>query len=139
MRKILMCYEERPVAPRVIERTAQLAKAFDATVVVTSVARVLHGMAARGMGGIDPTDPPERHAEEVEDAAARLAELGVAKVEKVTGIGDPTRAILQLAEERQVDVIVVGAHDGGMLSQLVESSPAGTIATKAHADVLVVH
>jgi universal stress protein A len=134
-----MCYEERPIAPRVVARTAELAKAFDAHVIVLSVARVLHGMAARGMGGIDPTDAPERHAEEVEEAAALLAELGVTQVHKVTGVGEPASAILQLAEERDVDLIVMGAHDGGVVSRLFEGSPGDTVVHKARADVLIVH
>ena len=41
MKTILLAYEERPVSARVLERTAELAKAFDANVIVTSVAPIL--------------------------------------------------------------------------------------------------
>jgi nucleotide-binding universal stress UspA family protein len=139
MRTILMCYEERPVAPRVLEHTAEIAKAFGAKVIVTSVAPVLSGMAARGISGIDPTDDPERHRAETVEARERLLELGVADIETVTGLGDTASTILELAEQRSVDLIVVGAHDGGAFSRFLEGSPGDTIAHKAHADVLVVH
>ena len=136
MKTILVCYEERPVAPRVLERAAMLAKALGAKVIVTSVAPVLHG---KGLGPYDPADPPERHEAEVEDAAARLAELGVTGVETVTGAGDPAHAIIHLADERRTDLIVLGAHDGGLFSRLFEGSTGDTVVHKAHTDVLVVH
>ena len=135
MKTILMCYEEGPVSARVVERTALVAKTFSAHVLVTSVAPVLHG---RG-GPIDATDPPSRHAAEVEDAVSRLAELGVTGAETVVGVGDPAKAIVTLADERNVDLIVVGAHEGGIVSRLVEGSVGETVARKAHADVLIVH
>ena len=44
MKTILMCYEEGPVASRVVERTAFLGQdVLGAKVLVTSVAPVLHG------------------------------------------------------------------------------------------------
>jgi nucleotide-binding universal stress UspA family protein len=134
-----MCYEERPVAPRVVEHTAELAVALGARVIVTSVAPVLASLAAHGLAGIDPTDDPERHRAEAEDARKRLLELGVADVETVEALGTPASAILELAGTRRVDLIVVGAHDGGALSRLFEGSPGDTIAHKARCDVLVVH
>ena len=135
MKTILVCYEERPVAARVLERAALFAKALGAKVIVTSVAPAVYG---RG-GPIDVVDPPARHEVEVEDAAARLGELGVAGVETVAGFGDPARTIVDLADERRVDLIVLGAHDGGLFSRLFEGSIGDTVVHKAHTDVLVVH
>lgn len=138
MKQILVCYEERPVSGRVLERAALLAKALEAKVIVTSVAPVLR-MPRRGMGPIDPADPPERHEEELRDAAARLAELGVGDAETVAGLGDPARTVLDLAEKRGVDLIVLGAHEGGVLSRLFEGSIGDAVVHKAQTDVLVVH
>ena len=136
MKTILVCYEERPVAAHVLERAAMLAKALGAKVIITSVAPVVHG---RSIGPYDPADPPERHEAEVDDAAARLTELGVTGVETVIGAGDPAHAIVDLADERKVDLIVLGAHDGGLFSRLFEGAIGDTVVHKAHADVLVVH
>jgi len=137
VRTILICYEERPVSGRVLERAAELAKALGAQVIVTSVAPVI-GVAPRGTTRIDLADPPERHAEELRDAAARLAELGVENVEGVTGIGDPADTIVELAGQRDVDLIVLGAHDGGVLSRFFAGSVGDAVVHKAHTDVLVV-
>jgi nucleotide-binding universal stress UspA family protein len=136
MKIILLAYEERPVSRRVLDRTAELAKAFDAEVIVTSVARVLH---TRGQGPWDPADPPSRHRQEVDDAAARLAEMGVRGAETVVASGDPGDAIVKLADERKADLIVLGAHDGGLLSRLIEGSVSDSVAHHAHTDVLIVH
>jgi nucleotide-binding universal stress UspA family protein len=136
MKTLLVCYEERPVAQRVLERAAEFARLLDAKVILTSVAPVIHG---RGVGPYDPVDPPARHEEEVEDAAARLAELGVQDVETVVGMGEPAHAIVELADSRSVDLIVLGAHDGGLFSRLLEGSIGDRVAHKAHTDVLIVH
>ncbi|HXG75132.1 MAG TPA: universal stress protein [Gaiellaceae bacterium] len=137
MKRILVAYEERPVSPRVLERAAELARVFHAKVIATSVAPVLQ--VARGVGPYDPADPPSRHEQELLDARARLAELGVADVEIVTAVGDPAHAILDLAAEKEVDLIVIGAHEGGALSRLLGASPTDEVVHRAPVDVLVVH
>jgi nucleotide-binding universal stress UspA family protein len=134
MKTILVCYEERPVAPRVLERSAELATLTEAKVIVTSVTPVFH---LRG-GPIDPADPPERHEAEANEAAARLAELGVTDVEIVPSIGDPAPTIVRLAEDRDVDLIVLGAHDGGLFSRLLAGSTGDAVVHRAKTDVLIV-
>jgi nucleotide-binding universal stress UspA family protein len=136
MKTILVCYEERPVAQRVLERAAELAKALDARVVVTSVAPALH--VVRAGGPVDPVDPPARHEEEVAQAARELEAMGVASVEAVTGFGDVPDTIVALAEEREADLIVLGAHDGGMLSRLLGTSTTDAVLHRSPTDVLVV-
>lgn len=136
MKTILVCYEEGSLASRVLQRAAEYAKLSGANVVVTSIARVIHG---KGTGPIDPTDPPERHQAELEDAAAQLETLGIANIETVVGVGDPARGILEAAEKYGVDLIVVGAHDGGTFSRVLSGDVGDTVAHKAHADVLIVH
>ena len=135
MKTILLAYEERPVAPRVLERTVELAKALRARVIVTSVAPIL---LTKGQGPWDPADPPSRHREEVDHAAARLAELGVQGVETVVTGGDPAHAIVELADERKADLIVLGMTDHPHLARLL-GSVSDDVAHHAHCDVLLVH
>jgi nucleotide-binding universal stress UspA family protein len=137
MKTILVCYEERPVAQRVLARAAELAKALDAHVIVTSVAPALH--VVRGGGPVDPVDPPARHEEEVAQAVKTLAELGLTSVDTVIGLGDVSDTIVALAEEREADLIVLGAHDGGVISRLLGTSTTDAVAHKAPTDVLIVH
>ena len=76
--------------------------------------------------------------EELKDAAAQLATLGIPNVETVGGLGDPAHAILSAAEKHNADLIVLGAHDGGAFSRVLGGNIGDTVAHKAHADVLVV-
>ena len=69
----------------------------------------------------------------------RLAELGLQGVETVVTGGEPARAIVELADERKADLIVLGAHDGGLVSRLFEGSVDDAVSHRAHTDVLIVH
>ena len=100
MKTIVVGYDETEAAKRALARAAELATAFDAKVIVTSVARVLVGaVAARGIGPLDPVDPPELHHEELKHAAAFLGERGI-DAEYSVALGDPATEILELEERR---------------------------------------
>ena len=101
MKTILVGYDETEPAKRALARAAELAAAFEAKVIVTSVAQVLVGAAAaRGVGPIDPVDTPELHREELRHAAAFLEERDI-QAEYTVALGDPAKVILDLAEDRQ--------------------------------------
>ena len=139
MKTILVGYDDSEHARRALERAAELAVAFDAEVLVTSVAQVLVGAAAsHGMGPIDPADTPELHREELKHAADFLAERGV-RAEYTVALGNPATAILELAESRGADMIVVGTREAGLLERLLDPSVSGAVQRRAHCDVLVVH
>jgi nucleotide-binding universal stress UspA family protein len=108
-------------------------------VIVTSVAHALVGAAAaRGVGPVDPVDPPELHREELRHAAAFLSERGL-HAEYDVALGDPAEKILELAESRDADLIVVGTREARLLGRLLDPSVSGAVQRKAHCDVLVVH
>lgn len=139
MKTILVGYDETEPAKRALARAAELAAAFDANVIVTSVAQVLVGAAAaHGIGPIDPADPPALHREELGHAAAFLSERGI-RAEYTVALGDPAKAILELAESRNADLIVVGTREPGLIERLLDPSVSGAVHRKAHCDVLVVH
>jgi len=136
MKTIVLGFDDSPEAARATQRTAELAKALDARVVVTSVAPILMP-AARGIGPHDPTDPPERHETLARDAAALLQEHGV-ETECVTSLGDPGDAIVKVADAHDADLIVLGMTDHRHLARLL-GSVSDDVAHHAHCDVLLVH
>ena len=139
MKTIVVGYDETEVAKRALARAAELATAFDAKVIVTSVARVLVGAAAaRGIGPLDPVDPPELHREELRHAAAFLSERDI-DAEYSVALGDPATEILKLAESRGADLIIVGTREARLLERLIDPSVSGSVQRRAHCDVLVVH
>lgn len=137
MQTIVVGYDEGEPAKRALARAAELAKAFGGKVVVTSVARALVP-AAHGLGPVDPVDPLEDHDEQLRHAAAFLAEHDL-EGEYRTGLGDPAKAIVRLAEERDADLIVVGTLEPGLIARLLGLSVSGEVQRRAHCDVLIVH
>lgn len=137
MKTVVLGYEDTVPAKHALERTAELARAFQAKVVVVSVAPVLV-LAAHGIGPIDPADPPELHREELEHAKALLGERGI-EAEYQVALGDPAEMILDVAEARGADMIVVGSREVGLVQRLLGQSVSGAVQRKAHCDVLIVH
>ena len=137
MNTILLAYDGSEPSARALERAAELAKALTASVYVTSVVPVLAG-SARSMGPYDPADPPAAHAEQLEHARARLAELGVDAV-LAPAHGDPADAILRLADEIAVDLIVLGSHERSLVEHALGMSVSGAVTRRAHRDKLVAH
>jgi nucleotide-binding universal stress UspA family protein len=131
--------DETEASAHALERAAELAQAPGAELVVTSAAAVLTGMAAaHGVGPWDPADPPEEHREELAQAREYLRSRNVT-AEFVLGAGEPSEAILNVAEERNADLIVVGTREASRLERLLSGSVSRAVSSKAHIDVLIVH
>jgi nucleotide-binding universal stress UspA family protein len=137
MKRIVLGYDDTESATRALQRTCELAKALQGYVVVVSVAPALVS-AGRGIGPIDPTDPPERHREELLQAKAVLDEECIA-ADYVVGLGDPADFIVETAEQKGADMIVVGTSEPGFIARILGLSVSETVQRRAHCDVLVVH
>lgn len=133
MNTILVGYDGTEASGRALERAGDLAVAFGSTVVVASVAPL---MAASG--SFDPTDPPEEHSALLDKAHAALAARGVS-AEVQLGVGDPAEAIVELADQRNADLIVVGTREPGFFERLLGHSVSDSVQRHAHCDVLIVH
>jgi nucleotide-binding universal stress UspA family protein len=54
-------------------------------------------------------------------------------------VGAAANEIVDVAEERDADLIVVGTHEPGFLDRLLAGSVSQGVARRAHCDVLIVH
>lgn len=136
MKKIVVGYDDSDAAKRALERAAQLARAFDSELIVTSVAPAMTSIG-RSAGPIDPTDPPSAHVEELKQAQAYLQGERL-EADYVPALGHPADTIAQLAEERGADLIVLGTH-ATAIGRLLGQSVSESVAHKVHCDVLIVH
>jgi nucleotide-binding universal stress UspA family protein len=124
---ILLAYNDSDASNRALERAGQLAKLYDAKLVVTSVTPVAVGSAP------DMTPGPE-----LKKAEARLREDGV-EPELVEAIGDIAAAIVEAAETHGAGLIVIGTREPSQVERLLGHSVSEQVQRMAHCDVLIVH
>jgi nucleotide-binding universal stress UspA family protein len=134
---IVVGYDETPGSLRALDRAAMLAKALGSKLVVTSVTPLMVSIGRSG-GPIDPTDPPEKHAKELESARAHLEGQGI-DAEYRPAVGEPADAIVQLADEVDAELIVVGTREPNLIQRLTGQSVSEAVSHHAHRDVLIVH
>jgi nucleotide-binding universal stress UspA family protein len=127
MKNIVLGYDDTEPSQRALERAAELAKALSADLAVVSVAPLGSG-GVRGAGGVDSIDSPAKHAE---------GQAVTAVYQEI--VGDPAEAIVQFADQRKADLIIVGTRDHHMLGRLFGQSVSETVSHHAHCDMLVVH
>lgn len=137
MNQIVVGYDETEPAKRALERAGELAEAFDAKLIVTSVTPILIG-AGRTAGPTDPTDSFGKHLQELTQARSFLAGRKI-DAEFVPAVGEPADTIVELAEQRNADLIVVGTREPNILERLLGQSVSQAVSRQAHCDVLIVH
>jgi len=125
MKTIVVGYDESDPAERALLRAAELARFYDAKLIVTSVVPVLIKMG----------EGPESEPIETQQ---RLRELDI-EAELVEAIGDPADAIVEVAEQRDADLIVVGTREPSLIERELGHSVSEHVQRRAHCDVLIVH
>ncbi|MEM1925461.1 MAG: universal stress protein [Pyrobaculum sp.] len=125
-RKILIAYDGSDHAKKAIQHAVALAKAFDSALYVITIA----------------TDPSqvsiERARRIVDEAARQISDMGVSVAETEVRSGNPPTEILNYAEEREVDLIVMGSRGLSAIQRLVLGSVSQTVVSRARVPVLVV-
>jgi nucleotide-binding universal stress UspA family protein len=137
MKTIVVGYDETPAANRALERAAELAGAFGSHIIVTSVAPIVTSVG-RSAGPVDAADPPAEHVRELGDARSFLEGKGLT-ADYVPAVGHPAETIVQVADERKADLIVVGTRELGVVGRLLGQSVSEGVVHKADCDVLIVH
>ena len=124
---ILLAYNDTDVSNRALDRAGQLAKLYEAKLVVTSVTPVVVGSA-----------PSMEPGPELQRAAERLSEHGV-EAELVEAIGEIASAIIEVAEANDVGLIVLGTREPSQVERMLGHSVSEQVQRMAHCDVLIVH
>lgn len=127
MKTIVLAYNDTNASDRALERAAELARFYEAKLVVTSVVPVLVG-----------AEPSTGPGPELQLAEARLREQGL-EPELVEAVGEIAEAIVEVADRRGADLIVVGTREPNFVQRLLGQSVSQAVSRHASCDVLIVH
>ncbi len=129
---------------RAVDRAADVARDAGATLLLVTAYHPMDARAARdasdALGDEAYKVSGSTPAEDVlRDAAERARGLGASVVETLAVEGDPVDALLNTANARAVDLLVVGNRGLNSLAGRLLGSVPASLTHKANCDVLVVH
>jgi nucleotide-binding universal stress UspA family protein len=166
--QIVVGYDGSEAADRALRRAAAIAEAFSARLVVVSVegssyvpASALEPAAAAGLappatgplapGGLapggtvplpetapGPPEPEELARRQLERARMSLVGRNI-EADYVVELGEPAERLLELADQRDADLIVVGSREHGFVERLLGRPVDEVVARRSERDVLLVH
>jgi nucleotide-binding universal stress UspA family protein len=142
MKEIIVGYDGSAEAERALVRAADIADAFSSRLVVASIAKYATAAAVAPVAptpvATRPPEPGQLAERELEQARASLAGRSL-ETEYVADVGDAAERLLELAERRDADLIVVGSREHGFLEHVLGMSCDEKVARRAHTDVMLVH
>ena len=164
MKTIVVGYDGTEAAERALRRAAEVAEAFSARLIVVSVSASAYvpapvsafepaaepvpptvagpvppaGTVPLPQPPTAPPEPEEFARRQLERAQTSLASRRV-EAEYVVELGDPAERLLEVADRREADLIVVGSREHGFLERLLGRSVDEAVARRAERDVLLVH
>lgn len=141
-RNILVPVDGSPPSDAAISLALQVAADESATVTFAHVLEVAKLVAMASPSSIDPSfaiDAAQTAAKEILDRAKGMASGSKVITSSVLLEGDRVSELLALAQERKVDLIVVGSHGRGGISRALLGSVAEGILRSSPIPVLVTH
>lgn len=130
---ILLATDLSDTCGEVNRKAMEMAKAFGAKI---SIIHTIEPIPAYGYPGIADLESPmiDSATKEMEKVATAL---GIEKADRYIEFGSVKAQVLRIAEEKNVDLIVVGSHGRHGLSRLLGSSASG-IVHGADCDVMTI-
>jgi nucleotide-binding universal stress UspA family protein len=139
---ILFAYDGSELAANAIAEAGQQLRPGRAAVVVTVWEPFNVGFLPVGGIGFDAAgaDEVRKAAEETAAQGASLAQAAGFQAKGVTAEAAPTsKGIIDVAEQLDASLIVLGSHGRSGVASLMVGSVAGAVAAHSHRSVLIVH
>jgi nucleotide-binding universal stress UspA family protein len=148
--RILVATDASAASNRALEMAAQFAKQHDAELLIVHVIRDMQIP-------FEIKEIPELESDTIEsfatareeimrkvaesvlkDAKQKVEKAGVDNVQTTIGTGDPATSILDIAERRKIDMIVIGTRGLGKLKSKVLGSVSRKVTNNAETSCLIV-
>ena len=139
--RVLVALDGSPRAPGVFDAAAEIAARFGATLFPFRALFVPPEFPAAAAGSRADALPPHLTKVALDDLlrlAGRPAFPGVRTASPTVRFGTPWRLIIEVSEELDVDLIVLGSHGYHGLDRILGTT-AASVANHAHRHVFVVH
>ena len=141
--RILLAIDDSKFSEAAIEAVIEQARPQDTEVRILHVVESPPLLVAREMGGYDPAletawESQRQQARAVVAKAAELLRARGLKVAAAVEDGDPKSKILDVAEEWQADLIVLGSHGRKGLNRFLMGSISDAVARHARCSVEIV-
>jgi nucleotide-binding universal stress UspA family protein len=143
LQKILLPTDFSGCAGYALPYAAQIARATNATIICVHVVEPV--VPSVGYTGLAEPMPIADISEQLEDSAERqlpklaeCEECNGLNVEEIIVHGDAAAEIVRVAEEREVDLIVISSHGRTGLGRMIFGSTAEAVVRHAACPVLVV-
>ena len=143
IRSILLPTDFSECASYALSYATEMARASSASIICVHVIEPV--MPAVGYTGLSEPLPVADISEQLEDSATRelpkiaeCEECAGLEIEEVIAHGDAASEIVRVAQEREVDLIVISSHGRTGLGRILFGSTAESVVRHAHCPVLVV-
>jgi len=135
-KRILVCLENSPTDPSIIDHVKELARLCDSTVLLIHVA---DGWAARNIKQLDLRESEEMREdrEYLERVAAGFVAAGIPS-EALLATGDPPAEITAAADRERCDLIAMATHGHKLIADVIHGSVATSVRHRSMVPVLLV-
>jgi nucleotide-binding universal stress UspA family protein len=150
-RKILVAVDISESSQQALEQALQLINLQTGTVILLSVETPISPPTASPVPGVFGEDAlldwqqgaeliqlEEKRAHAALERAETLCQQAGISCEKRLELGDPQHIICDVAQQEDVNLVVVGSHNKGIMERLLLGSVSNYVVNHAHCPVLVV-
>ena len=117
--KIMVCYDGSDKSRKALEKTVQLFKAEGADIII--VTAVEEPLDASSVDEESFEKWRDKRKEDLASAAGWVADHGL-EVDALLVIGDPRKMIVEAAQKKEPDMIVIGRRGEGRIKKMVLGS-----------------
>ena len=137
LQRILVALDGSLLAERTLPYASALARAFEAEVILLRVVETPRGAAGRALDSFDWRMERTEAIKYLQDVKQRLHSEGI-EVDLDVTAGRACEEILEIARARDADLLLVGTHGVGGLTEFRMASTAHKVAFASETSVLVV-